>query len=101
MGNYHMGRFTLPRCTIATEIAGLDIILPTRVDPLMVSPPTLRQGQFWYHQGASTEQKTVVEIMQVEQDEFQYRMWTPNGQRNAQHGRTECGMARTKPSTGL
>ena len=39
----------------------------------MVSPPTLRQRQFWYHQGESTEQKTVVEIMQVEQDEFQYR----------------------------
>ena len=66
-----------PDGTIATAIAGLDIILPTRVDPLMVSPPTLRQGQFWYHQGESTEQTTVVEIMQVEQDEFHYRTWTP------------------------
>ena len=51
------GDLLSPDGTIATAIMGLDIILPTRADPLMVYPPTLRQGQFWYHQGESTEQK--------------------------------------------
>ena len=40
-----------PDDTIATAIADLDILLPTRAEPITVSPATLRQGQFWYRQG--------------------------------------------------
>ena len=43
-----------PDGTIATAIAGLDILLPTRAEPIAVFPPTLHQGQFWYRQGEKT-----------------------------------------------
>jgi len=42
---------------------------------MAIEPPYLRQGQFWYKAGAVDGMIQVIEIMEVQETRYQYRVW--------------------------
>ena len=44
---------------------------------MMIRPPYLHQGQFWYKADGPHGSLTVLEIMLVTSNRFQYRVWHP------------------------
>ena len=42
---------------------------------MAIEPPYLRQGQFWYKAVAADSMFQVIEIMEVQETRYQYRVW--------------------------
>ena len=44
---------------------------------MQAHPPRVQQGQFWYKVNGMNGTRTVIEVMEVPQQKFEYRTWKP------------------------